>query len=347
MSYAIMRVQKVKSAADVSGLQIHNRREKKSRSNPDIDYELTAQNYELIDTTGSTYNQLIDKRIAEGYTSGKTIRKDSVRLCEMLFTSDDSFFDKLSQEKQREYFSDCLKWARNTFGEKNLIYAVCHNKDELGAPHMHVGLVPITEAGGLSANTIFNGRRAMQDYQNRFHKAVGLKWGLERGTVADLDDPNAERPRKNERHQDFKQRTRAEAVSEAKAEAEKIKTEVCDSANRRAEEIIARANRIKDEALMEADRKHYRTKAILEDLEKEITQKRTEFAEIESNIEQVRQDRGKFSEEYREAVREANAELAALRKERTVVIKGNREFEALAREIEQREREQTVVIRRR
>lgn len=46
MSYAVCRMQKVKSAG-LKGMQFHNQRERKSRTNDDIDHERTRENYDL------------------------------------------------------------------------------------------------------------------------------------------------------------------------------------------------------------------------------------------------------------------------------------------------------------
>src|SRR5699024_11263643 len=43
MSYAVCRMQKVKSAG-LKGMQFHNQRERKSRTNDDIDHERTREN---------------------------------------------------------------------------------------------------------------------------------------------------------------------------------------------------------------------------------------------------------------------------------------------------------------
>lgn len=84
-------------------MQIHNRRERDhSNSNPDIDYTRTAENYSLKDTELS-YNRSINKRIEGGYTGKKALRKDAVRMCELLFTSDNAFFTELSNEQERAF----------------------------------------------------------------------------------------------------------------------------------------------------------------------------------------------------------------------------------------------------
>ena len=97
MSFGICRVQKIKGAAGVVGLQLHNRREREhSNSNPDIDRSRSGLNYSLIDEQSINYNRLIDERLKQAYKGKKAIRKDAVKMCEMLFTSDGDFFSRIS-----------------------------------------------------------------------------------------------------------------------------------------------------------------------------------------------------------------------------------------------------------
>lgn len=48
MSYLVLHMDKFKKEA-VRGIQSHNRRERESHSNPDIDYQRSCGNYELHD----------------------------------------------------------------------------------------------------------------------------------------------------------------------------------------------------------------------------------------------------------------------------------------------------------
>ncbi len=50
MSFLVLHMDKFKKEA-VRGIQSHNRRERESRSNPDIDYGRSAGNYELHEQT--------------------------------------------------------------------------------------------------------------------------------------------------------------------------------------------------------------------------------------------------------------------------------------------------------
>src|SRR5699024_12714192 len=56
MSYAVCRMHNVKSAA-LKGMQFHNQRERKSRTNDDIDHERTRENYDLKNDKNIDYNE--------------------------------------------------------------------------------------------------------------------------------------------------------------------------------------------------------------------------------------------------------------------------------------------------
>ena len=145
MSAGICNIQKITTASDITGMQIHERRERKhSNSNPDIDPTRTHLNYSLCDRSiGKTFNQTIDDIIEKEYTSSRKIRKDAVRMCKIMFTSDSEFFERLTPDQQRDYFQSCYNWATNRYGEQNIISAVVHMDEK--TPHMHLNFVPLVE----------------------------------------------------------------------------------------------------------------------------------------------------------------------------------------------------------
>ena len=206
MSYAICHIQKIKGSGNITGMQIHNRRERNhSNSNPDIDFSLSHNNYNLCFNTATSkksYNEYIDEQIKARYKGKKSIRKDAVKMVSVLFTSDEAFFSTHSKKQEREFFQDCYQWACDRWGRENIICAVVH-KDEK-TPHMHLAFVPLTEDGRLSAKScVGDGGKALQKLQDDFHKAIGQKWGLDRGTRHDLDDPT-DSPRGHIDSQEFK-----------------------------------------------------------------------------------------------------------------------------------------------
>ncbi len=74
MSYAVCRMQKVKSAG-LKGMQFHNQRERKSRTNDDIDHERTRENYDLKNDKNIDYNE----RVKEIIESQKTVLLQSFK----------------------------------------------------------------------------------------------------------------------------------------------------------------------------------------------------------------------------------------------------------------------------
>ncbi|MGH0939720.1 MobV family relaxase, partial [Bacillus cereus] len=166
MSYSIIRMQKMKSTA-IKGIQFHNQRERESETNPDIDKEKSHLNYDLINGQKQIdYNEKIKQVIENNVTSGKKIRKDAVLLSEFLITSDKEFFDKISPKEQERYFETAHEFLADRYGEKNLIYATVHYDEK--TPHMHVGFVPVTEDGRLSAKDFFGQKKQLVSLQDDF-----------------------------------------------------------------------------------------------------------------------------------------------------------------------------------
>lgn len=183
MSFAIIRMQKFK-APDVKGMQIHNYREKESHTNPDIDQDKTGLNYDLLNDSKIEFPKAIQREIDERYTGQKTIRKDAVRLCEFVVTSDRDFFDKLSPEDEKRFFKESLSFLQERYGKENMLYGIVHRDEK--TPHMHVGMVPITNDGKLAAKQFFGKKTELQQLQTKFHEHVTEKgFDLERGVSSD------------------------------------------------------------------------------------------------------------------------------------------------------------------
>ena len=225
MSYAICRVQKIKISG-IGGLQAHNQREhEKSYTNPDIDWSRKNLNYTLTENTQNiNFNVRADERIAQAYTGKKAVRKDAVKLCEALFTSDKTFFDKLTEQEQKHFFQDCYEWACNRYGKNNIISAIVHLDEN--TPHMHVDFVPITYDGRLSAKAVIGSKNDLQAMQDDYYEKIGKPWGLERGERADFTDPKAEKPRKHLETAELKKQQLKNEIQELENLKEKLKNEI-------------------------------------------------------------------------------------------------------------------------
>nr|WP_277949651.1 plasmid recombination protein [Staphylococcus agnetis] len=61
ISYSIIRVEKIKSSVNTTGIQKHVQRENANDSNEDIQQELTQENYDLVNEEPINFNDEIEK----------------------------------------------------------------------------------------------------------------------------------------------------------------------------------------------------------------------------------------------------------------------------------------------
>ena len=67
MSHSIIRIAKVKSKVNSTGIQKHIQRENENYENVDIDLEKTHMNYDLVNDDKINLNDEIEQKIAENY----------------------------------------------------------------------------------------------------------------------------------------------------------------------------------------------------------------------------------------------------------------------------------------
>ena len=151
MSLLVLHMDKFKKDA-VRGIQSHNRRERESHSNPDIDYSRSVGNYDLCGNTSSKYAEAIQNRI-DDLLMVKAVRKDAVHLCGLIVSSDTSFFTRIGKDETRRFFKEAAAYLTDFVGRENVISAMVHTDEK--TPHMHFLHVPVTPDGRLSANSIY------------------------------------------------------------------------------------------------------------------------------------------------------------------------------------------------
>lgn len=187
MSYAIVRNEKL-TRAEINGKGTHNDRKAKNHSNKDIDPERTHLNY-YIKKNEYTYTKEFDKYLKQNNLQGH-LRSNSIVMCQMIFTSDQAFFDRIGEQETKRYFDECYKFICNykNLGEKNIISAVVH-LDE-GAPHMHLMFVPVVHTKDkeekaidkICARDFWKGRDSYRKLQDAYFNHVKSKgFDLERG----------------------------------------------------------------------------------------------------------------------------------------------------------------------
>ncbi len=120
MSYAVCRMQKVKSAG-LKGMQFHNQRERKSRTNDDIDHERTRENYDLKNDKNIDYNERVKEIIESQKTGTRKTRKDAVLVNELLVTSDRDFLSNWIQENKNDFLRKVINYFPNDMASKILL----------------------------------------------------------------------------------------------------------------------------------------------------------------------------------------------------------------------------------
>lgn len=174
--FAIIHMQKFQ-ISDVQGIQKHNQRQGKSKSNLDIDYSKSEQNYDLLNQQKIRYESTIKQEISERVK--RKPRANSVVLSEFVVTASPDYMHSLSLEEQKCYFESSLAFIQNRYGKQNMLYAMVH-MDE-ATPHMHIGVMPITEDNRLSAKDMFT-RKELTSLQQDFPMEMrGKGFDVERG----------------------------------------------------------------------------------------------------------------------------------------------------------------------
>ena len=200
MSYSIVRVSKVKSGTNTTGIQKHVQRENNNYENEDIDHSKTHLNYDLVNDNKQNFNNLIEEKLERNYTSKRKIRTDAVKHIDGLITSDNEFFNNQTPEDTKRFFEQAKQFLEQEYGKDNLLYATVHMDEK--TPHMHYGVVPITDDGRLSAKEVVGNKKALTEFQDRFNEHVKQRgYDLERGQSRQVTNA------KHEQMSQYKQKT--------------------------------------------------------------------------------------------------------------------------------------------
>lgn len=293
VGYAVVHMMKIKSGA-VGGIQSHNNREHEPKTNPDVDMSRSEDNYDLISC--DNYKRTIKEKLSNLVESSRAVRKDAVVVCNFIVTSDNETMDALGADRQREFFQDSVKWFSDRYGADRVLNATVH-MDET-TPHLHIGVMPITQDGRLSAKAIFT-KTEMKAIQTEFARDVGEKYGLERGVEGSerthlsearfkeqkaLEMANEHGAIAQELHvlaEDCKQE-----LSEATRSLETVKQELSTMQDRKdtLQGEIERLEAIDKQTKVRVHEALEKQKPVLLDLQKRISEAKSELSVIETAV---------------------------------------------------------------
>lgn len=176
MSFQQVIAGKVKLSG-LGGIRRHLIDRNRVKTNPNIDLSRSYLNHCIENLSPDHLNHRVNTRIAQLHLKKKP-RSDAVGIEDIIISASADFMLSLDPDTREQYFCDSLHFLQNRYGKENVMYCQCH-MDESN-PHIHVGIVPITPDGRLSAKSLLN-PKTLEQLQTDFHDYVSKHYGLERG----------------------------------------------------------------------------------------------------------------------------------------------------------------------
>lgn len=176
MSYQQLHAGKVKLSG-LAGIRHHLIDRDRVKTNPDIDLSRSQLNHAIEGLSPENLIRDVRLRIKQLQLKRKP-RTDAVGLEDFIIGASADFMLQLAEDKREQYFSDALHFFQHHYGKENVMYCHCHLDEH--NPHIHIGVIPITPDGRLSARDLFN-PKSLEKLQTDFHREVAQFYGLERG----------------------------------------------------------------------------------------------------------------------------------------------------------------------
>ena len=177
MSYAVLRVAKIKTAQQASAKTAHNYRE---HSLSNVDQDAPHPNREYLNHEQRNYSELAEQRIRQVVT--RKVRADQVKAVEVVMTGSPEGFKRDAAGRALDYSesqwaADNLHFLQNKYGKENVVSFTLHQDEK--TPHIHAVIVPITADGRLSAKDLFT-PQTLRELQTQYAEAMA-PYGMERG----------------------------------------------------------------------------------------------------------------------------------------------------------------------
>lgn len=350
MSYCAVNMQKMTMSA-MGGIQSHNQREHESKKNHEIDYTKSHMNYDLVNDAPINYQQAVKERIGQ-LNLKRAVRKDAVVYCSFIVGSDRGFFDRLAlaEHHRREYrkeqvaiglrppsdfdyckqeyrddcrrvaaeryFKDATAFFQRRYGGENVVNATVHHDEPQGALHMHLGVIPVTADGRLSAKSLFT-PDSLRQLQTDFAAEVGAKYELERGREgSDAKHIDEVTFKLEQRKAEFERVT--EEVREARWEVQKASQEhqeLSEGISKLQEEksLYERANAVLGQELVSMKAERDELSAALNEARAQISETNKLFAMFKEFVElsSVKPVWEKFQELFRRRERQKEEQARA------------------------------------
>ena len=155
-NYSVARVV-THTQSTIGKCERHNERKNESYANMNVDTARCDMNVHFKGCGELTYNEQLNRLIAEKKVCMRGLKADAKVFDEMIFDVNTDYFETHGgYEYAKEFYEEAYRFAVNLYGEQNIISAVMH-ADELnvslteqyGKPvyhyHMHLVALPVVE----------------------------------------------------------------------------------------------------------------------------------------------------------------------------------------------------------
>lgn len=155
-NYSVARVV-THTQSTIGKCERHNERKNESYANMNVDVERCNMNVHFKSCGELTYNEQLNKLIAEKKVCMRGLKADAKVFDEVIFDVNTDYFETHgSYEYAKDFYEEAYRFAVNLYGEQNIISAVMH-ADELNVAlteqygksvyhyHMHLVALPVVE----------------------------------------------------------------------------------------------------------------------------------------------------------------------------------------------------------
>lgn len=295
---------------------------RKTENEDGISYEMTLQ-------------QAVDKRIKEADIRP---RIGQVTSLEMIFSGSHDRMTAMSRKELKNWADDTVKWAKETWGEENVVSASLHVDEK--TPHIHMIVVPIVT--GQSRRTSYQQNKGkskkqykidhtksrlcvnevyttgkLYAYHDSYAKEVSSKYGMERGVRA---EPGSKKKHTNSI--EYNRMLAAQAaeqqtlVAELTADYDEKKTTYQKDIQQLQEKQTSLSTALDEEQdkLTKAKSKTQKAEKESEEAEKKLAELNSRKTEIEKEITKLQGDKDTLSTAVEEEQRKLDAAEAKAKK---------------------------------
>ena len=155
-NFSVARVE-TRTRDSIGKYERHNERKNEHYGNMNVDLSRTPMNVHFKSCGDMTYNETLDKLVADGKVSLRGLKKDAKIFDEMILDVNTDYFEAHGgYEYAKRFYAEAYQFAVKVYGEDNILSAVMHAdevnlalSEQCGEPiyhyHMHIVALPVVE----------------------------------------------------------------------------------------------------------------------------------------------------------------------------------------------------------